>query len=89
LRSPSIGTKLVPRFPLKKIEIAKENIWRTRVLSLDEETKLLEKAGPRLTPVIILAVNTGLRIGESPKITARAHQLLNPIHYRPGRKLEE
>ena len=60
--------KLVLRFPLKKIEIAKENNMRTRVLSLDEETKLLEKAGPRLTPVIILAVNTGLRIGEIRKL---------------------
>ncbi len=60
--------KLVPRFPLKKIEIAKENNMRTRVLSPVEETRLMEKAGPRLTPLIILAVNTGLRLGEIRKL---------------------
>jgi integrase len=60
--------KLVASFPLKKIELAKENNTRTRVLSPIEETALMAEAVPHLRPMITLALNTGMRLGEILKL---------------------
>jgi integrase len=60
--------KLVPGFPLKKIELAKENNARTRVLSPNEETALMAEATPHLRPMVTLALNTGMRLGEILKL---------------------
>lgn len=60
--------KLVPSFPLKKIELTKENNTRTRVLSPNEETALMAEAAPHLRPMITLALNTGMRLGEIRKL---------------------
>jgi integrase len=60
--------KLVPGFPLKKIELAKENNTRTRVLSSNEETALMAEATPHLRPMVTLALNTGMRLGEILKL---------------------
>ena len=51
-------------FPLKKIVLEKVNNTRTRVLDPDEETRLMEHAAGRLKPMIVLALNTGMRRGE-------------------------
>jgi len=60
--------KLVASFPLKKIELTKENNTRTRVLSPGEETRLMAEATPHLRPMITLALNTGMRLGEILKL---------------------
>ena len=57
-------------FPLKKIEVntREENNTRTRVLDSHEKERLLEAAAPHLRPMIILALNTGMRSGEIKKL---------------------
>ncbi len=60
--------KLVPGFPLKKIKLTKESNTRTRVLSPNEETSLMAEATPHLRPMITLALNTGMRLGEILKL---------------------
>ncbi len=52
-------------FPLKKIELTKENNTRARVLDPNEEARLLEAAAPHLRPMITLALNTGLQLRRS------------------------
>jgi integrase len=51
-------------FPLKKIVLEKVNNTRNRVLDRDEEARLMEHAVGRLKPMMILALNTGMRRGE-------------------------
>lgn len=60
--------KLVASFPLKKIELTKENNTRTRVLSPVEEMALMAETAPHLLPMITLALNTGMRHGEILKL---------------------
>jgi integrase len=60
--------KLVAGFPLKKIELAKENNTRSRVLLPIEEMVLMAEAAPHLRPMITLALNTGMRLGEILKL---------------------
>lgn len=60
--------KLIPGFPLKKIKLTKESNTRTRVLSPNEETSLMAEATPHLQPMITLALNTGMRLGEILKL---------------------
>jgi integrase len=55
-------------FPLKKIKLDDENNTRDRVMLPNEEAKLLEAAAPHLKPMITLALNSGLRLGEILKL---------------------
>ena len=50
--------------PVKKIKFEKENNSRVRFLEKEELKKVLDFCGPRLKPVVILAVNTGMRKAE-------------------------
>jgi integrase len=50
--------------PVKKIRFAREDNGRVRFLSPDEETRLLAHCSNPLRPVIITALNTGLRRSE-------------------------
>ena len=50
--------------PVKKVKFAKENNERTRFLEKSELKTLLDCSDERLRPVILFAVNTGMRLGE-------------------------
>ncbi len=50
--------------PVKKIRFEKENNSRVRFLEKEELKKVLGFCGPRLRPIVLLAVNTGMRKAE-------------------------
>lgn len=50
--------------PVKKVKFLKENNHRLRFLEKEEITKLINNCGEQLKPIVILAVNTGMRRGE-------------------------
>jgi integrase len=54
---------------------AKEPAWRTRFLSHDEYARLMAAAHPRLRPIILCAVATGLRQGNILSLDWRQVQL--------------
>jgi integrase len=63
--SKAIDWEKLPYFPLKKIKIdLRLESRRERVLSEEEEGRLLPAAAPYLKPMIKLALNTGMRRGE-------------------------
>jgi integrase len=69
--SKAIDWEKLASFPLRKIKIdlRLEN-RRTRVLSSDEEPRLLAAASAHLRPLIVLALQTGMRRGEILKLRA-------------------
>jgi integrase len=64
LRRVAVDWNKLASFPLKKIVLEKVNNTRTRVLDPDDEARLMEHAVGRLKPMIVLALNTGMRRGE-------------------------
>lgn len=50
--------------PVKEVKFYKENPPRVRFLEVDEIARLLECCAPQLKPVVITALNTGLRKNE-------------------------
>jgi integrase len=50
--------------PVRKVRLFKENNQRTRYLEPSEREKLLACCSPELRPVVVVALNTGLRLGE-------------------------
>ena len=55
---------LVEKNPLKKVAMFRLQQSMMRVLSQDEERKLIDAAAPHFKPLIIVAINTGMRRGE-------------------------
>lgn len=69
--SKAVDWEKLPSFPLRKIKIdLKREKRRERVLSLEEEARLLEAVASHLRPMIALALNTGMRQGEILKLRA-------------------
>jgi integrase len=50
--------------PVTEIDFLEEPPGRTRFLSLKEAKRLIEKASEPIKPIIITALNTGMRLGE-------------------------
>jgi integrase len=50
--------------PVRAVPLYQEHNARTRCLSPDEESRLLEHLPPGLRPLVVLALNTGMRKGE-------------------------
>jgi integrase len=50
--------------PVKKVKLFKEHLLPMRILSFEEEKKLLSVCNGSLRPIIITAVETGMRKGE-------------------------
>ena len=50
--------------PVKKVRFARENNGRIRMLSLEEEARLLAHCGPQLRPIVLTALHTGFRKSE-------------------------
>lgn len=57
--------------PVKDVDLLKEPPGRTRYLSEDEAQRLIESADKYLRPIIITALNTGMRLGEILSLTWR------------------
>lgn len=55
--------------PVKSIRFGKEPNGRARFLSPDEEQKLLACCGPQLRPLVVVAINTGMRLQECLNLT--------------------
>ncbi|MFI5351351.1 MAG: tyrosine-type recombinase/integrase [Candidatus Binatales bacterium] len=59
VRNRSLGRDAVP-----EIRLLRENNRRVRCLADDEEARLMRKLPARLRPLVVLALNTGMRRGE-------------------------
>jgi len=56
--------KFVGRNPVKRVKYLKQNQLPDRILTLEEERRLLQASPPNLRNIITFAVNTGMRLGE-------------------------
>ena len=55
--------------PVKEVKLFQEPLGRLRVLSREEEEKLLAASAPHIKPIIITALTTGMRRGEILNLT--------------------
>ena len=60
----AVDWNLVEKNPVKKVAMYRIEEKVMRVLSQEEERKLIDAAAPHFKPLIIVAINTGMRRGE-------------------------
>jgi len=60
----SVNWYVGPTYEAAKVKKFRENNARERILSPEEARRLIECAGPGIQPVLIVALNTGMRRGE-------------------------
>jgi len=78
--------------PVKQIKFYKENNKRLRYLEPEEINRLLQECSEHLRPIVILALNTGMRLGEILNLKWRDidldQKLIYIIHTKSGEKRE-
>ena len=65
----AVQAKMVTQNPVEGFMRYRETEGRTRFLTKDEYKDLLDAATPGMRPVIVVAVNTGMRLGEIISLT--------------------
>jgi integrase len=55
--------------PVQKVRFAREQNGRIRILSAEEEQRLLSHCGPQLQPLVIAALHNGFRASELLSLT--------------------
>lgn len=58
----AVTQKIIPESPLAGVKFLPENNTRERVLSEEEEARLMDVCSGKLRTIVIIALNTGLRI---------------------------
>jgi len=61
----AIGEELLTKNPVKKVKfMSEQNTVIERILTAEEEQKLLAECSERLRPIVVMALHTGMRQGE-------------------------
>lgn len=65
--------------PVKQIEFLEEPLGRTRFLTNEEINNLIDVAGVHIKPIIVIALNTGMRLGEILNLTWNQIYIANTV----------
>lgn len=65
----ALNREYVDRNPVKGIKMLKEHNDKLRFLSIQEESRLMALLPDYLVPIVVTALNTGLRLGEGLRLT--------------------
>ena len=75
--------------PVAKVKFYKENNQRIRYLEPDEIKRLIEECSEHLRPIVIMALNTGMRLGEILKLKWQDVDFSQKLIYIMDSKIKE